>query len=144
MFPARPRGPFLPCILSPTFGGQIMHVHSFSLEQLEGRALLSAATLLDSEPVETLAPVIVQAASTHNYLAGAFNVAGHYEHPISPGNPDTGSHYEFNGTGRKAGLGKFRLSGELTTPGFINSARSRGQFVIHNGHGSITFSVVGP
>ena len=121
-----------------------MNVNSFSLEQLEGRALLSAITSVVDGPSGIVGAPIILAAATHNYLAGPFNVAGHYEHPISPGNPDAGSHYDFNGTGRKAGLGKFHLSGEITTPGFINSARSRGQFVIQNGHGTITFSVVGP
>ena len=118
--------------------------NSFGLEQLEGRRLFSVPVLVDMPPLrEPSIAADAVSAPTHP-LAGAFNVAGTYEHPIMPGNPDGGSHYNFNGKGRKASLGKFHLTGEVTAPGFIQSARSRGQLVISNGHGTITMSVVGP
>lgn len=120
-----------------------MGQNSFALEQLEGRALFSVLAPMDMEPSGRLLVASV-AAGTHTPLAGTFNVAGTYEHPIMPGNPDGGSHYEFTGKGTKASLGKFHLSGEIVAPGFIQSARSRGQLVISNGHGTITMSVVGP
>ena len=121
-----------------------MSHNSFGLENLEGRTLFSVFAPMAAAPIENryVLPSVTAAASTP--LAGAFNVAGTYEHPIMPGNPDVGSHYEFTGRGRKASLGKFHLSGEVVTPGFIASARSRGQLVISNGHGTITMSVVGP
>jgi hypothetical protein len=118
--------------------------NSFGLEQLEGRALFSVFAPLDMGAVREPVMVLDAVSAPIHPLAGPFNVAGTYEHPIMPGNPDAGSHYNFTGRGRKASLGKFHFTGALTTPGFINNARSRGQFVISNGHGTITFSVVGP
>jgi hypothetical protein len=115
----------------------------FALEQLEGRALFSVLTSMEMQPVDRVAAAAVT-AGTNTPLAGTFNVAGTYEHPIMPGNPDGGSHYDFSGRGRKASLGKFHLTGEVVAPGFIAQARSRGQLVISNGHGTITMSVVGP
>jgi len=117
--------------------------NSFGLEQLEDRALFSVFAPMETEALSD-GVAIFAAAATHTPLAGQFNVAGTYEHPIMPGNPDAGSHYNFTGRGRKASLGRFHFNGEITTPGFINNARSRGEFVISNGHGTITFSVVGP
>ena len=121
-----------------------MAQNQFALEQLEGRALFSVLAPMDLEPTPGPVGPALMAASTHTPLAGAFNVAGTYQHPIMPGNPDGGAHYEFTGKGRKASLGKFHLSGEIIAPGFIAQARSRGQLVISNAHGTITMSVVGP
>jgi len=121
-----------------------MH-HSFALEHLEGRALFSVLAPMDTEPTTattTLTPQVT--AASQNRLAGAFNVAGTYTRPISPGNPDAGSKYDFDGKGRNASLGRFRLSGEVQTPGFIASGRARGQLVLSNGHGTLSLSVIGP
>jgi hypothetical protein len=122
-----------------------MQRHSFALEHLEGRALLSAAELLDATlpgDVGEVQPVAIVATAAANPLAGAFNVAGTYTHPL--GNPDTGSSYVFNGTGKTTALGNFTFKGQIHPPGFIISARASGAFTLTNSKGTMRLSVKGP
>jgi hypothetical protein len=127
-----------------------MEIQSFALEQLEERALFSVVAPLSMAPVaqSTAATHQAAAATNHSPLTGAFNVSGTYSHPISPGgpggNPDVGTPYEFTGRGKKVPLGRFKLTGALHTPGFINNAKSHGQFVITTSRGTITIDVHGP
>src|SRR4051812_47093202 len=104
-----------------------MEIHSFALEQLEGRALCSVVTPMDagSASVAAAQPALYRAATSHNPLSGPFNVAGTYSQPV--GNPDIGPQYNFNGKGRKNPLGKFTMTGHVQTPGFINNGRSTGK-----------------
>jgi len=121
-----------------------MERHSFALEHLEERALFSVVAptdmgLITANP-RAISPVRV---ASHNPLAGAFNVAGTFTHPL--GNPDAGSLYNFTGSGKTDSLGgKFTLTGHLTAPGFINNGRARGEFVITTSRGTITVSGHGP
>src|SRR5436190_13932881 len=91
--------------------------------------------------------VMANAAIVTHPLAGPFNVAGTYTHPISPGgpgggNPDTGSQYEFTGKGIKTSLGgRFTMTGHLSGPGFIANGRFRGRMTIKTAHGAITLAV---
>ena len=123
-----------------------MQRHPFALEQLEGRALFSVITpddVVTVAPTSTMQPVVLAAAATNSTpLVGAFNVAGKYSHPL--GNPDTGSAYNFTGTGKTALLGSFTMTGQIHPPGFIQSARATGTFTLTNSKGTIRLSVKGP
>jgi hypothetical protein len=79
-------------------------------------------------------------------LIGAFNVAGTYTQPmIGPGhNPDTGTRWDFTGTGKTKKLGTFTLTGSVTGPGFIASARASGKLLITTARGTITLYLHGP
>jgi hypothetical protein len=123
-----------------------MQPYSFALEHLEDRALFSVAAPLDTtDTVFTTRLAMAQATVASHPLKGAFNASGKYTHSVGPiGNPDAGSHYDFNGSGRKPSLGKFTLTGQVTTPGFIANGRASGQLVITTSHGTITLSVQGP
>jgi hypothetical protein len=60
------------------------------------------------------------------------------------GNPDTGSPYVFNGTGKTSALGSFTFKGQIRPPGFIASARATGVFTLTNSKGTMRLSVKGP
>jgi hypothetical protein len=125
-----------------------MERHSFALEHLEDRALFSAVAPLDAAPMtaaKALVPTHYSPAAVLSPFPLAFNVGGTFTHPIGPiGNPDTGSQYQFTGTGKTTTLGGFVLTGQVQSPGFVASGRTRGELVIRNSHGTITLHVVGP
>jgi hypothetical protein len=127
-----------------------METYSFALENLEGRALFSVFAPTGMAPMAPDSPVIAAAPITIPHpLTGAFNVRGTYTHPISPGgpgggNPDSGGQYDFIGNGKKATLGKFKLTGHVTTPGFIANAKASGRLVLTSARGTITLSLHGP
>ena len=115
-----------------------MERRSIALEHLEGRTLFNVVGPMDLAPVmaSTVAISEAQVASaSHSPLAGAFNVAGTFTHPL--GNPDAGAQYEFTGSGKTKALGNFSLSGHIQTPGFVANGRATGRLTITNAHGTI-------
>lgn len=118
-----------------------MEFQSFALEQLEGRALLSVVAPMEMQPLTAAAMPVVRAA-THSPLAGAFNAHGTFTKPFH--NPDVGPAYDFTGGGRKTSLGKFRLTGHVQTPGFVNNGQSGGHLTLTTSRGTITLALHGP
>jgi len=118
-----------------------MGFQSFALEQLEGRALFSVGAPMEMEPVFAAAMPVVR-AGTNSPLAGPFNAHGTFTKPFH--NPDVGPTYNFTGGGRKSSLGKFKLTGHVQTPGFVNNGRSGGHLTLTNSHGTITLVLHGP
>ena len=125
-----------------------MDRHSFALESLEGRTLYSVVTPLVAGPVTAVNTLLVTphlAAASVSPIAGAFNVAGTYTHPIGPiGNPDAGAQYEFRGTGKTKALGSFTVTGHLTGPGFIANGQASGRLAIRTSRGIVNLIVQGP
>jgi hypothetical protein len=125
-----------------------MDRHPFALENLESRTLYSVVTPLAAGPVTTVNTLLVAphlVAVTVSPIAGAFNVAGTYTHPIGPiGNPDAGAQYDFKGTGKTKSLGSFTVTGHLTGPGFIANGQASGRLAIRTSHGIINLIVQGP
>ncbi len=122
-----------------------MDLHSFGLEQLEGRALFCAVAGADPAPVTAATALIASpqlTAAVKNLFPAAFNVAGKYTHPF--GNPDAGSQYILNGSGKTATLGKFTLTGHVQTPGLIANGKASGRLILTTTHGVITLSLHGP
>jgi hypothetical protein len=116
---------------------------SFRLDQLEGRALFSVGAPVAAGAVTaTSAAVMVPAVRTTTPLSGTFNVAGKWNQPL--GNPDTGTHYLFNGTGNKKSLGNFTLTGDITGPGLIANGHASGYLTITTPKGKIILKVQGP
>jgi hypothetical protein len=121
-----------------------MEIRSFVLENLEGRTLLSGVAAMDAAPEsassEVLATAEVRAAS--HPLSAAFNATGTFTKPFH--NPDVGPSYDFTGHGTKTSLGKFKLTGHVQTPGFVNNGRSSGKLVLTSSRGTITLILHGP
>jgi hypothetical protein len=130
-----------------SFGGYVM-LRLFGMEGLEGRTLFCAGSTASAPtPSITSMAVVQQAvmAVSKSLLAVAFNVAGKFTHPISPGgNPDVGSKYNFSGTGKTKNLGKFTLTGYVQPPGFIAIGKASGRLVITTSNGKINLNVQGP
>jgi hypothetical protein len=118
-----------------------MEFQSFAMEQLEGRALLSVVAPMDAHPMAASAMPAVT-ATAHSPLAGAFNAHGTFTKPFH--NPDIGPTYDFTGGGRKTSLGKFKLTGHVQTPGFVNNGRSGGHLTLTTSRGTITLVLHGP
>jgi hypothetical protein len=121
--------------------------HAFTLDHLEDRALFSVAAPhalgpISASPVAITAPLLEPAATTTTPLTGTFNVAGKYTQPLA--NPDTGTHYIFNGTGNKKNLGNFTLTGDVQGPGLIANGHANGYLTITTSKGKIILKVQGP
>jgi hypothetical protein len=121
-----------------------MELHSFALENLEGRTLFSVAVLSDAEPTTFTAapsaPAYLRAA--RHPLTGAFNMAGSFVHIF--GNPDGGPKYQFTGSGVNSALGKFTMTGHMQGPGFVASGQTIGYLTITTSRGTLTVRVWGP
>jgi hypothetical protein len=121
-----------------------MNYHSFALENLESRALLSAAAPLGASPMMNMSALYAAArtTSTHSPFTAPFNVPGTFTKAL--GNPDAGSQDQFIGAGKTKSLGKFTLTGHIQTPGFVAHGKAAGQLVLTTAKGTITLSVSGP
>jgi hypothetical protein len=145
------------------YSRSIMKRQSFELEQLEGRALFSVISLidgvtitdspsatdfvptLDMEPTfatTTVGSTSGAAATVPTPFPNALNIAGKFSHPL--GNPDTGSRYNFRGSGKTKTLGDFTLKGYVQPPGLIANGHASGIFILTGAHGTIRLSVTGP
>lgn len=121
-----------------------MELHSFALENLEGRTLFSVAALFDEAPMTATTPPRVAAyvKAARHPLTGAFNIAGTYTQPF--GNPDGGPRYQFTGSGVNNALGHFTMTGHMQGPGFVASGQTIGHLTITTSRGTLTVRVWGP
>jgi hypothetical protein len=69
-------------------------------------------------------------------------LAGTYRQPFS--NPDTGHRYDLKGAGSLTGLGRWRVTGELGSLGFIRIGNARGEVTLQGPRGTLTLDFEGP
>lgn len=122
-----------------------MEHRKFVLEQLEGRTLLSVTAPMGMAPMmTTLALHAAPRAATANHtpITAAFNIAGTFTKPL--GNPDSGTQYQFNGSGKTKALGTLTLTGNVRLPGFVANGKANGRLTLANSKGTIVLSVNGP
>ena len=108
------------------------------LEMLEGRELLSTMSVA-TEGARHIAPSMAVSAEVARSRGFNFLTSGTLNQMFS--NPDTGKHYQISTSGRVAGLGAVKVTGELNTPGFIMSSTVTGNLTIHSRRGTLQASL---
>jgi hypothetical protein len=109
------------------------------LELLEGRAMLSAGSVL-SPPLLTVTALLAQQSPQQHYLALVGEIKGTWTRIRTL--PDVGQSQSLMGSGRVRPLGEVQAEGTLHAPGFIREGHTTGTLTLTNSRGSITLQLV--
>jgi hypothetical protein len=110
------------------------------VESLESMTLLSGVSAAARGAIAALLGPV--APTSGHKIEPTGSVKGTYHVHIT--NPDIGKEFIFFGSGQVAPLKHVKLTGHITSPGFIYHGHSTGLLVLSDPNGSVTLAVTGP